>query len=67
MPLPLDMFIPGIPGPLCLGHLKHCQTFFDEAKRAAAMALRGFGLAVLEGGRIKLNEVYAHNITKLPD
>jgi hypothetical protein len=29
--------------------------------------MRGFDLVVLEGDRIKLNEVYVHNITKIPD
>jgi 2-polyprenyl-6-methoxyphenol hydroxylase-like FAD-dependent oxidoreductase len=40
-PLPLSMFIPEVPGPLCIGHPHHCQTLFDEAKRAGAKALRG--------------------------
>lgn len=29
--------------------------------------MRGFDLVVLEGDRIKLNEVYVHNVTKIPD
>lgn len=29
--------------------------------------MRGFDLVVLEGDRIKLNEVYVHNITRIPD
>lgn len=40
-PLPLDAFVPGIPGPLCIGHPHHCQTLFDEAKREGVTALRG--------------------------
>ncbi len=40
-PLPLDIFAPDVPGPLCLGHPRHCQTLFDEAERAGAVALRG--------------------------
>lgn len=40
-PMPLNMFIPDIPGPLCIGHPHHCQTLFDAAERAGATALRG--------------------------
>jgi hypothetical protein len=29
--------------------------------------MRGFDLVVLEGERIALNEVYVHNVTKIPD
>ena len=39
--LPLSIFLPDIPGPLCIGHPHHCQTLFDEAKRSGAAALRG--------------------------
>lgn len=39
--LPLGIFRPGVPGPLCLGHPKHCQTLFDAAVAAGAEALRG--------------------------
>jgi 2-polyprenyl-6-methoxyphenol hydroxylase-like FAD-dependent oxidoreductase len=39
--VPLDIFIPDVPGPLCLGHPKHCQTLFDAAASAGATALRG--------------------------
>ncbi|MDO8420723.1 MAG: FAD-dependent monooxygenase [Parvibaculum sp.] len=39
--LPLDAFLPGIPGPLCIGHPKHCQTLFDEATRLGVTAFRG--------------------------
>lgn len=39
--LPLGVFRPGVPGPLCLGHPKHCQTLFDAARQAGAEALRG--------------------------
>ncbi|HEX5377417.1 MAG TPA: FAD-dependent monooxygenase [Phenylobacterium sp.] len=40
-PLPLAIFAEGVPGPLCLGHPRHCQTLFDEAVRAGVTALRG--------------------------
>ena len=29
--------------------------------------IRGFDLVVLEGDRIKLNEVYVHEVSKIPD
>src|ERR1700748_1356944 len=29
--LPLSIFAPDVPGPLCIGHPHHCQTLFDEA------------------------------------
>ena len=40
-PLPLHIFAPDVPGPLCLGHPRHCQTLFDEAGAAGAVTLRG--------------------------
>jgi len=40
-PLPLNIFKPGVPGPLCLRHPVHCQTLFDAAGAAGAKALRG--------------------------
>lgn len=48
--LPLSIFRPGVPGPLCLGHPKHCQTLFDAAKAAGAEALRGVRVASARGG-----------------
>lgn len=38
--LPLGMLIPGIPGPLCLGHPKHCDTLNAAAVAAGATLLR---------------------------
>lgn len=35
-PLPLSIFAEGVPGPLCLGHPRHCQTLFDAAVAAGA-------------------------------
>ena len=29
--------VEGVPGPLCIGHPRHCQTLFDEAGRAAVL------------------------------
>jgi len=38
--LPLGIFVEGVPGPLCIGHPHHCQTLFDEAKRAGVQTVR---------------------------
>jgi 2-polyprenyl-6-methoxyphenol hydroxylase-like FAD-dependent oxidoreductase len=38
--LPLDVFLPGVPGPLCIRHPVHCETLFNEAGRAGAETLR---------------------------
>ncbi len=48
--LPLSMFVPEIPGPLCIGHPHHCQTLFDAAGRAGAEALRGVGVTAIAPG-----------------
>jgi 2-polyprenyl-6-methoxyphenol hydroxylase-like FAD-dependent oxidoreductase len=40
-PLPLDIFAPDVPGPLCIGHPLHCQTLLDEAARQGAKVVRG--------------------------
>ena len=39
--LPLGMFAPDVPGPLCIRHPVHCQALFDAASAAGATALRG--------------------------
>ena len=31
--MPLNMFAPDVPGPLCIGHPAHCQALYDEAAR----------------------------------
>jgi 2-polyprenyl-6-methoxyphenol hydroxylase-like FAD-dependent oxidoreductase len=49
-PLPLNIFKPGVPGPLCLRHPVHCQTLFDAAREAGAMALRGVNVTQTIGG-----------------
>lgn len=38
--LPLNMFLPDVPGPLCIRHPVHCETLFTEAGRAGAETLR---------------------------
>jgi 2-polyprenyl-6-methoxyphenol hydroxylase-like FAD-dependent oxidoreductase len=48
--LPLGMFTPGVPGPLCLGHPLHCQTLFDGAEAAGATALRGVRVTGVSAG-----------------
>lgn len=37
--LPLGL-LPGVPGPLCIGHPRHCETLFTEARRRGATCLR---------------------------
>ncbi|WP_296598399.1 FAD-dependent monooxygenase [Phenylobacterium sp.] len=48
--LPLGIFRPGVPGPLCLGHPKHCQTLFDAAGAAGADTRRGVRVVSLKTG-----------------
>jgi len=48
--LPLGMFKEGVPGPLCLRHPLHCQTLFDAATAAGAVALRGVRVVTAAGG-----------------
>lgn len=48
--LPLGVFKEGVPGPLCLGHPKHCQTLFDAAVAAGAEAWRGVNVTQVETG-----------------
>ncbi len=38
--LPLGIFAPGVPGPLCIGHPHHCQTLYDTAAANGATCLR---------------------------
>ncbi len=39
-PLPLELFRPGIPGPLCIGHPHLCQTLLDHAASQGASVRR---------------------------
>ncbi len=48
--LPLSIFAPDVPGPLCLGHPLHCQTLFDAARAAGADARRGVAVTALTLG-----------------
>ena len=49
-PLPLGMFKQGVPGPLCIGHPKHCQTLIDAAAEAGADVRRGVDVTGIETG-----------------
>jgi 2-polyprenyl-6-methoxyphenol hydroxylase-like FAD-dependent oxidoreductase len=46
--LPLGMFAPEVPGPLCIRHPVHCQTLFDQAVAAGATALRGVEVEAID-------------------
>ena len=48
--LPLGIFAPDVPGPLCIGHPHHCQTLFDAARAAGADARRGVQVTDLAFG-----------------
>lgn len=48
--LPLNMFVPGVPGPLCIGHPKHCQTLIEAAAAAGATVLRGVEVEIVSPG-----------------
>ena len=47
---PMSLFLPGVPGPLCIGHPHHCQTLFDEAARRGARTLRGVDVLEISPG-----------------
>jgi menaquinone-9 beta-reductase len=49
-PMPLGIFSPGVPGPLCLGHPRHCQTLFEAAAEAGADVRRGVNITGIETG-----------------
>lgn len=48
--LPLGIFAPDVPGPLCLGHPKHCQTLIEAAEAAGAEVLRGVDVQKVVAG-----------------
>jgi 2-polyprenyl-6-methoxyphenol hydroxylase-like FAD-dependent oxidoreductase len=48
--MPLGMFAPDVPGPLCIRHPVHCQTLFDTAAAAGATALRGVDVRAIALG-----------------
>ncbi len=47
---PLDGFASGIPGPLSLGHPRHCQALCDEAIRRGATVVRGVEIDAIFAG-----------------
>ena len=48
--LPLEIFAPDVPGPLCIGHPHHCQTLITEAARAGATVVRGVDVLSVSAG-----------------
>jgi 2-polyprenyl-6-methoxyphenol hydroxylase-like FAD-dependent oxidoreductase len=48
--IPLNIFAPDVPGPLCIGHPHHCQTLYDEAGRVGAQMLRGVDVLEVKAG-----------------
>ena len=58
--LPLSIFAPDVPGPLCIGHPHHCQTLFDEAAGSGAEALRGVRVTRITPGA-RPSVAYEHN------
>jgi 2-polyprenyl-6-methoxyphenol hydroxylase-like FAD-dependent oxidoreductase len=60
--LPLGIFAPDVPGPLCIGHPHHCQTLFDEAGRSGAEVLRGVRVTRITPGASP-SVAYEHNGT----
>lgn len=58
--MPLNIFVPDIPGPLCIGHPHHCQTLFDEAGRSGARALRGVRVGEIVPG-VPSSVAYEHD------
>ncbi|MBI2764283.1 MAG: FAD-dependent monooxygenase [Chloroflexi bacterium] len=57
--LDMTLFLPGIPGPLALGHPAACQALHDSAVAAGATVLRGIGDIAIEGGA-KPSVTYFH-------
>jgi 2-polyprenyl-6-methoxyphenol hydroxylase-like FAD-dependent oxidoreductase len=49
-PLPLGIFREGVPGPLCLGHPRHCQTLIEAAAEAGADVRRGVNVTGIVTG-----------------
>lgn len=46
----LGMYVPNVPGPLCIRHPEHCQTLFDAAHAAGATMLRPVKVLSVELG-----------------
>jgi 2-polyprenyl-6-methoxyphenol hydroxylase-like FAD-dependent oxidoreductase len=48
--VPLGVFAPDVPGPLCLGHPKHCQVLIEAAAAAGAEVRRGVNVVEVQVG-----------------
>jgi 2-polyprenyl-6-methoxyphenol hydroxylase-like FAD-dependent oxidoreductase len=48
--LPLGIFKAGVPGPLCIGHPRHCQTLIHAAAAAGADVRRGVNVTDVQLG-----------------
>jgi 2-polyprenyl-6-methoxyphenol hydroxylase-like FAD-dependent oxidoreductase len=48
--LPLNIFAPDVPGPLCIGHPSHCQTLIEDAGRSGAEVHRGVDVTEVKLG-----------------
>ncbi|MFN0146893.1 MAG: NAD(P)/FAD-dependent oxidoreductase [Dehalococcoidia bacterium] len=66
-PLDMSTFLPGIPGPLCLGHPAACEALNASAVAAGATVLRGVeGAVVTPGAAPSVSYVHdgaAHTVT----
>ena len=62
-PLQLGAFLPGIPGPLCIGHPTACDALEAEAARCGATVLRGVTETKVQAGAAPAVE-YAHQGTR---
>lgn len=58
--LPLGIFAPDVPGPLCLGHPHHCQTLYDAARAAGAECLRPVIVETITTGKAP-SVTFTHN------
>ena len=58
--IPISTLMPGIPGPLCLGHPKHCETLHDTAVAAGATVLRDVNVTSVTLGAAP-SVTYRHN------
>ena len=51
-PVPIDVFVPDVPGALAVGHPQACQAIMDAAAAAGAVIVRGVGeVTVTPGAR----------------
>jgi 2-polyprenyl-6-methoxyphenol hydroxylase-like FAD-dependent oxidoreductase len=48
--VPMDIFVPGVPGIMTLPHTTHCQALYDAATGAGVTAVRGATVRQVEAG-----------------